>query len=120
MVLKTIRYHASLLGLVSLGCGLAGAAYADNGANADADAEPVVTVTGKRSTASTVAKELSAYGTEVQVITAEQIDQSGSVNFAEAAQFLVKGVNVGYSPDEGEFTIRLDGGGRVPVVGSSA
>ena len=111
MVLKTIRYHASLLGLVSLGCGLAGAAYADNGANADADAEPVVTVTGKRSTASTVAKELSAYGTEVQVITAEQIDQSGSVNFAESAQFQVKGVNVGYSPDEGEFTIRLDGGG---------
>lgn len=111
MVLKTIGYHASLLGLVTLGCGLTGAAYADNAANADADAESVVTVTGKRSTASTVAKELSAYGTEVQVITAEQIDQSGSVNFAEAAQFLVKGVNVGYSPDEGEFTIRLDGGG---------
>ena len=111
MVLKRIRNHASLLGLVSLGCGLAGAALADNAASsADADAESVV-ITGKRSTASTVAKELSAYGTEVQVITAEQIEQSGAINFAEAAQFLVKGVNVGYSPDEGEFTIRLDGGG---------
>lgn len=110
MFLKTISNHASLLGLVSLGCGLAGGAFADNAANS-ADAESVVTVTGKRSTASTTAKEMSAYGTEVQVITAEQIDQSGSINFAEAAQFLVKGVNVGYSPDEGEFTIRLDGGG---------
>ena len=112
MFFKRKRYHASLLGLVSLGCGLAGTAFADNAANsADADAESVVTVTGKRSTASTVAKELSAYGTEVQVVTAEQIDQSGAINFAETAQFLVKGVNIGYSPDEGEFTIRLDGGG---------
>jgi outer membrane receptor for ferrienterochelin and colicin len=113
MFLKTIRNHASLLGLVSLGCGMSGAALADNAGNA-ADAESgaeSVVITGKRSTASTTAKEMSAYGTEVQVITAEQIDQSGSINFAEAAQFLVKGVNVGYSPDEGEFTIRLDGGG---------
>lgn len=110
-MLKKWGYHASLLGLVSLGCGLTGTAFAANNTSAP-DAEPtVVTVTGKKSSASTVAKELSAYGTEVQVITAEQIDRSGAINFAEAAQFLVKGVNVGYSPDEGEFTIRLDGGG---------
>ena len=58
-----------------------------------------------------VAKELAQYGTDVQVISGERVEQSGAINFAEALQFLVKGVNIGYSPDEGEYTIRLDGGG---------
>jgi outer membrane receptor protein involved in Fe transport len=72
-----------------------------------------VIVTGERNRApaTTVAQELAVYGTDVQVISGASIEQSGAVNFAEAVQFLVKGVNVGYSPDEGEYTIRLDGGG---------
>ncbi|ESQ89020.1 TonB-denpendent receptor [Asticcacaulis sp. AC460] len=105
------KFHAPLLGLVTLGCGLAGVAFANDAAPVGDAESGVVTVTGKRSPATPVARELADYGTEVQVITAEQIDQSGAINFAEAAQFLIKGVNVGYSPDEGEFTIRLDGGG---------
>lgn len=70
-----------------------------------------VVVTGDRPTVTTVAVEQAEYGTEVQIITGETIEQSGAINFAEALQFLVKGVNIGYSPDEGEYTIRLDGGG---------
>ncbi len=76
-------------------------------------APETVIVTGERNRApaTTVAQELAVYGTDVQVISSATIEQSGAINFAEAVQFLVKGVNVGYSPDEGEYTIRLDGGG---------
>lgn len=75
-------------------------------------AETVI-VTGERNRApaTTVAQELAVYGTDVQVISGATVEQSGAINFAEALQFLVKGVNIGYSPDEGEYTIRLDGGG---------
>lgn len=71
----------------------------------------VVTAERNRAPATNVAQELAIYGTDVQVISGATIEQSGAINFAEAVQFLVKGVNVGYSPDEGEYTIRLDGGG---------
>jgi len=50
------------------------------------------------------------YGNAVQIVTAEEIASTGATNFAEIAQFLIKGANIGYSPDEGEYTIRLDGG----------
>lgn len=50
------------------------------------------------------------YGNAVQIIGAEEIAATGATNFAEIAQFLIKGANIGYSPDEGEYTIRLDGG----------
>ena len=70
-----------------------------------------VTVNSERKTTTAVATELAAFGTDVQVISGRQVEQSGAINFAEALQFLVKGVNIGYSPDEGEYTIRLDGGG---------
>lgn len=78
---------------------------------ADATELESVLVTGTRSTATTVATEQAEYGTSVQIVTGERVEQSGAINFAEAMQFLVKGVNIGYSPDEGEYTIRLDGGG---------
>ena len=71
----------------------------------------IVTITGQQLIASQQAVEAIEFGNVVQVVTAEDILQSGSTNFAEAMQFLVKGVNIGYSPDEGEYTIRLDGGG---------
>nr|WP_241262971.1 TonB-dependent receptor [Parahaliea mediterranea] len=50
------------------------------------------------------------YGTQVQLISAEEIATGGFTNFGELAAGLIRGANVGYSPDEGEFTIRLDGG----------
>lgn len=61
--------------------------------------------------ASELAVELEQYGNQVQVVTAEDIAAGGYTNFAEIAQGLIRGANIGYSPDEGEYTIRLDGGG---------
>jgi iron complex outermembrane receptor protein len=80
-------------------------------AQATANVDQLV-VTGQRGVQATVvAAEAVKFGNAVQVVNAEEIRFTGATNFAELAQFLVKGVNVGYSPDEGEFTIRLDGGG---------
>ena len=56
------------------------------------------------------ALEQVKYGTQVQVITSAEIATGGFTNFGEAAAGLIRGANVGYSPDEGEFTIRIDGG----------
>jgi outer membrane receptor protein involved in Fe transport len=50
------------------------------------------------------------YGTQVQLINDAEIDTGGFTNFGELAAGLIRGANIGYSPDEGEFTIRLDGG----------
>lgn len=76
----------------------------------DATELSAVKVEGKR-IASDVAVELERYGNQVQVVTAEDISAAGYTNFAEIAQGLIRGANIGYSPDEGEYTIRLDGGG---------
>lgn len=56
------------------------------------------------------AAELALYGTQVQLISSEEILTGGFTNFGELAAGLIRGANVGYSPDEGEFTIRIDGG----------
>jgi outer membrane cobalamin receptor len=81
----------------------------------DADAEQGnrsnIVVTGVRATATPQAQQAAIYGNYVQIVDAQQIAASGASNFAELAQFLIKGANIGYSPDEGEYTIRLDGGG---------
>ena len=61
--------------------------------------------------ATKLAGKLEQYGNQVQVVTAEDISAGGYTNMAEIARGLVRGANIGYSPDEGEFTIRLDGGG---------
>lgn len=70
-----------------------------------------VKVVGARKTSSDVAEVLEKFGNQVQVVKAEDIAAAGYTNMAEIAQGLIRGANVGYSPDEGEFTIRLDGGG---------
>jgi outer membrane receptor protein involved in Fe transport len=80
-------------------------------AAAEERASDAIIVTGKLEKQTQVAAEAVEYGNAVQIVTADAIAASGSSNFAELAQFLIKGVNVGYSPDEGEYTIRLDGGG---------
>lgn len=59
---------------------------------------------------STIAVELATYGVQVQLISADEIATGGFTNFGELAAGLIRGANIGYSPDEGEFTIRIDGG----------
>jgi iron complex outermembrane receptor protein len=79
-------------------------------AGTGADDQSIV-VTGRVVQATRTAEAAIEYGNNVQIVGAQEIAASGASNFAELAQFLIKGANVGYSPDEGEYTIRLDGGG---------
>lgn len=78
---------------------------------ASADESEAIIVTGRRVEATPLASSAIEFGNNVQVVDSEQIAATGATNFAEIAQFLIKGANIGYSPDEGEYTIRLDGGG---------
>jgi len=119
MTKYALKTKTRLLSLL-LSAAIPSIAFAQSGPSDEAKAAPTaastvstVTVTARRNDAlvTTVAKEQEAYGTDVQVISGARVEQSGALNFAEALQFLVKGVNIGYSPDEGEYTIRLDGGG---------
>lgn len=84
---------------------------ATNEADAEEPNRSNIVVTGVREVATPQAEQATIYGNYVQIVGSEQIAASGASNFAELAQFLIKGANVGYSPDEGEYTIRLDGGG---------
>lgn len=70
-----------------------------------------IQVRGEQTPTTEIATALEQFGNQVQVVTAEEIAAGGYTNMAEIAQGLIRGANVGYSPDEGEFTIRLDGGG---------
>src|SRR5690606_2282567 len=74
--------------------------------------EEEVFVEGKRvdEGISELAIDVAKFGTQVQVINAEEIATGGFTNFGELAAGLIRGANIGYSPDEGEFTIRIDGG----------
>ncbi|MAN67704.1 TonB-dependent receptor plug domain-containing protein [uncultured Hyphomonas sp.] len=60
--------------------------------------------------ASDIAVDFAEYGTQVQLISSDEIETGGFTNFGELASGLIRGANIGYSPDEGEFTIRIDGG----------
>ncbi|MFN2288444.1 MAG: TonB-dependent receptor plug domain-containing protein, partial [Chromatocurvus sp.] len=81
-------------------------------ANARSNSMEEVIVEGRRVTdqISDVAIDFTRYGTQVQFIDAEKIATGGFTNFGELAAGLIRGANIGYSPDEGEFTIRIDGG----------
>lgn len=79
--------------------------------SAEAENDPSIVVTGQRVETTKLAAEAAIYGNNVQIVDSQAIASSGASNFAEVAQFLIKGANIGYSPDEGEYTIRLDGGG---------
>lgn len=59
---------------------------------------------------SAMAVDVARFGTQLQVIDSAEIETGGFTNFGELAAGLIRGANVGYSPDEGEFTIRIDGG----------
>ena len=54
--------------------------------------------------------DVAKFGTQVQAISSDEIKTGGFTNFGELAAGLIRGANIGYSPDEGEFTIRIDGG----------
>ncbi|WP_084397976.1 TonB-dependent receptor plug domain-containing protein [Henriciella aquimarina] len=89
------------------------AAYADPDPDgADSRRLQTVRVEGQQvdSNASDLAVDFAEYGTQVQLINAEEIETGGFTNFGELASGLIRGANIGYSPDEGEFTIRIDGG----------
>lgn len=57
-----------------------------------------------------LAIDVARFGTQVQLISADEIATGGFTNFGELSAGLIRGANIGYSPDEGEFTIRIDGG----------
>ncbi len=87
-------------------------AAADAEREAAADGLAEVKIEGRRVTEemSQTAYEAAKFGIQVQLITADEIDTGGFTNFGELASGLIRGANIGYSPDEGEFTIRIDGG----------
>jgi iron complex outermembrane receptor protein len=125
-----IRRAARILGLLASASPISAAAWAgedlatirlaapaaDAAGSAEAEAavdddQEAIIVTGRQVQATPLASSAIEFGNNVQIIDSQQIATTGATNFAEIAQFLIKGANVGYSPDEGEFTIRLDGGG---------
>ena len=103
---------AALLAMTAGAPALAMDTAADNADSAKADALQEVMVEGRRINEglSTTAYAAAEFGSQVQLITASEIDTGGFTNFGELASGLIRGANIGYSPDEGEFTIRIDGG----------
>lgn len=86
-----------------------GQSNADEG---EEDEGEEIVIEGKRINAGVteLAADFIKYGTQVQLITDDEIKTGGFTNFGELAAGLIRGANIGYSPDEGEFTIRIDGG----------
>lgn len=107
------RSLAACASVLLCGVALPYAALAQDTTEREGDTvRDVVRVEGQRpdTMVTDMALSLATYGTQVQVISAEEIETGGFTNFGEAAAGLIRGANVGYSPDEGEFTIRIDGG----------
>jgi len=117
------RHHSGLVVVTLLATLAASSAWAQPAAEetdapvtaetpADTGGERIDEINVKgRQVSSEIAVELKAFGNQVQTVTAEDIAAGGYTNFAEISQGLIRGANIGYSPDEGEYTIRLDGGG---------
>ena len=103
--------------LLSVGAVLVSASFAapamaqSEAAEEDEARFSTVLVEGRRvDQATPMAIDLVQFGNQVQLIDAQKIETGGFTNFGEAAAGLIRGANIGYSPDEGEFTIRIDGG----------
>lgn len=107
---KTRAHLRSAISLV-IAASLASSALAQQSKVSKRVTEEVI-VEGQRveGKISEFAIDISKFGTQVQLISAEEISTGGFTNFGELAAGLIRGANIGYSPDEGEFTIRLDGG----------
>ncbi len=107
-----IRKHLKLgIGALMASAALPTAATAQD---SDEDARRLETVRVEGQAVDTsitdLAIDFAEYGTQVQLIDAAEIQTGGFTNFGELASGLIRGANIGYSPDEGEFTIRIDGG----------
>ena len=115
-VRQSVRFvlFASLLSCSSLAVAQAEQTTDDAGQGGDdaAQTENVIVVEGQvlRAGTTELAADFVEYGTQVQLISDEEIKTGGFTNFGELAAGLIRGANIGYSPDEGEFTIRIDGG----------
>jgi iron complex outermembrane recepter protein len=107
------RYGFGLIVVSALlGCSTAAMAQAQSTGPNETAGEDTIIVEGQpiAADATPLAAEFVEYGTQVQIISDEEIKTGGFTNFGELAAGLIRGANVGYSPDEGEFTIRIDGG----------
>jgi hypothetical protein len=93
-----------------IGCSSGALAQAQTAPVNDVVEEDVIIVEGQRITkdkSTALAADFVNYGTQVQIISDEEIKTGGFTNFGELAAGLIRGANVGYSPDEGEFTISV-------------
>lgn len=101
-----------LLACTTCLCSIVPTAALAQQASAPRAEDDIIIVEGARITeeVTETAAELAEFGTQVQVISSDEILTGGFTNFGELAAGLIRGANVGYSPDEGEFTIRIDGG----------
>jgi len=107
-----IRKHLKIgLGALMASAAIPGTAVAQD-ADEDARRLETVRVEGQAidNSITDLAIDFAEYGTQVQLIDAAEIQTGGFTNFGELASGLIRGANIGYSPDEGEFTIRIDGG----------
>jgi outer membrane receptor protein involved in Fe transport len=106
------RLFVALVGAVMPLAAMAGQEGAETTADTTGEVLEEVRVEGRRFSEqmSTTAYEAAKFGIQVQMITADEVDTGGFTNFGELAAGLIRGANIGYSPDEGEFTIRIDGG----------
>lgn len=102
----------TLISVLLSTCALSAVAVAQDNDDANADTSDVIIVEGQRleEGVTDIAVDFSRFGTQVQLIDSSEIETGGFTNFGEAAAGLIRGANIGYSPDEGEFTIRIDGG----------
>jgi len=102
----------SLMSCSSIALAQAEATSAEGGKEKAVAPQNTIIVEGKRIDADTteLAADFVEYGTQVQLISDDEIKTGGFTNFGELAAGLIRGANIGYSPDEGEFTIRIDGG----------
>lgn len=101
------------IAMALIGCSTTALAQAQIPASDEKTDEDVIIVEGQRikvEERTELAADFVEYGTQVQIISDEEIKTGGFTNFGELAAGLIRGANVGYSPDEGEFTIRIDGG----------
>ena len=111
LFLKTLWHRICLLAVTATMAFSGSLATSQTQTSSINDLEEVI-IEGRRVTEemSTVAYDAAKFGSQVQVINSVEIDTGGFTNFGELASGLIRGANIGYSPDEGEFTIRIDGG----------
>ena len=107
------KKNTSTLSTAILICmGFSSPIIAQSSQNDDSESIQEIVVEGQvvRGGVTELAIDVAKFGTQVQLISADEISTGGFTNFGELSAGLIRGANIGYSPDEGEFTIRIDGG----------